>query len=55
MNNKTSPPSTNTTKKCRELFPYFPSLESRLAGEYTAQVSDTISVHADYEHEYKRR
>jgi hypothetical protein len=35
MNNKTSPPSTNPTKKCRALFPYFPSLESRLAGEHT--------------------
>jgi hypothetical protein len=36
MNNKTSPPSTNPTKKCRALFPYFSSLESRLAGEHTA-------------------
>jgi hypothetical protein len=27
MNNKASPPSTNTSKKCRDLFPYFPSLE----------------------------
>jgi hypothetical protein len=35
MNNKASPPSTNPTKKCRALFPYFPSLESRLAGEDT--------------------
>jgi hypothetical protein len=35
MNNKASPPSTNTTKKCRDLFPYFPGLESRLAGEHT--------------------
>jgi hypothetical protein len=35
MNSKASPPSTNPTKKCRALFPYFPSLESRLAGEHT--------------------
>jgi hypothetical protein len=35
MNNKASPPSTNPTKKCRALFPYLPSLESRLAGEHT--------------------
>jgi hypothetical protein len=35
MNNKASPPSTNPTKKCTALLPYFPSLESRLAGEHT--------------------
>jgi hypothetical protein len=35
MNNKASPPSTNTTKKYRDLFPYFLSLESRLTGEHT--------------------
>jgi hypothetical protein len=35
MNNKESPPSTNPTKKCRALFPYFPSLEGHLAGEHT--------------------
>jgi hypothetical protein len=35
MNNKASPPCTNASKKCRDLFPYFPSLESRLAGEHT--------------------
>jgi hypothetical protein len=34
MNNKASPPSTNPTKKCRALFPYFPSFEGRLAGEH---------------------
>jgi hypothetical protein len=34
MNNKESPP-TNPTKKCGALFPYFPSLEGRLAGEHT--------------------
>jgi hypothetical protein len=39
MNNKASPPSTNPTKKCRDLFPYFPSLEGRLAGEHTGGVS----------------
>jgi hypothetical protein len=31
MNNKASPPSTDPTKKCRDLFPYLPSLDSRLA------------------------
>jgi hypothetical protein len=36
MNNKASPPSTNTFKKWRDLFPCFSRLESRLAGEYTA-------------------
>jgi hypothetical protein len=44
MNNKASPPST---KKCRALFPYFPSLESRLAGENTVPLvgfERTISV-----------
>jgi hypothetical protein len=35
MNSKASPPSTNTSKKCGDLLPYFPSLESRLAGEHT--------------------
>jgi hypothetical protein len=35
MNNKASPPCTDASKKCRDLFPYFPSLESRLAGEHT--------------------
>jgi hypothetical protein len=35
VNNKASPPSTNPTKECRALFPYFPSLEGRLAGEHT--------------------
>jgi hypothetical protein len=35
MNIKAPPPSTNPTKKCRALFPHFPSLESRLAGEHT--------------------
>jgi hypothetical protein len=35
MNNKASPPSTNPTKKYSALFPYFPSLEGRLAGEHT--------------------
>jgi hypothetical protein len=35
MNSKASPPSTNTTKKCKALFPYFPWLKSRLAGEHT--------------------
>jgi hypothetical protein len=38
MNNKASPPSTNPTKKCRTLFPYFPSLEGRLAGEHTVYI-----------------
>jgi hypothetical protein len=38
MNNKASPPSTDPTKKCGALFPYFPSLESRLAGEHTVSV-----------------
>jgi hypothetical protein len=37
MNNKASPTSTNPTKKCRAVFPYFPSLESRLAGEHTVE------------------
>jgi hypothetical protein len=37
MYNKASPPSINPTKKCRALFPYFPSLESRLADEHTVQ------------------
>jgi hypothetical protein len=32
---KKSPPSTNTSKNCRDLFPYFPSLQSRLADEHT--------------------
>jgi hypothetical protein len=35
MNSRASPPSTNTTKKCRALFSCFPSLESCLAGEHT--------------------
>jgi hypothetical protein len=35
MNNNASPPSTNSTKKCRALFSYFPSSEGRLAGEHT--------------------
>jgi hypothetical protein len=35
MNIKASTPSTNPTKKCRALFPYFPSLEGGLAGEHT--------------------
>jgi hypothetical protein len=35
MNDKASPPSSNTSKKCKDLFPYFSSLESRLAGEHT--------------------
>jgi hypothetical protein len=34
MDNKASPPSTNTSKKYRDLFPYFPRLEGRLAGEH---------------------
>jgi hypothetical protein len=34
MNNKASSLSTNLTKKCRDHFPYLPSLESRLAGEH---------------------
>jgi hypothetical protein len=38
MNNKASPPSTNTTKEYKDLFPYFPSLESRLAGEHTVHL-----------------
>jgi hypothetical protein len=37
MNNKASAPSTNTTKKCRALFPYFPSSEGRLADEHTVR------------------
>jgi hypothetical protein len=35
MNNKASPPSINTSNKCSYLFPYVPSLESRLTGEQT--------------------
>jgi hypothetical protein len=42
MDNKASPPSTNPTKKCRDLFPYFPNLESRLAGEHDD--SDNVST-----------
>jgi hypothetical protein len=38
MNNKASPPPTDPTKKCKALFPYFPSLEGRLAGEHTVEV-----------------
>jgi hypothetical protein len=38
MNNKASPPSTNPSKKCRALFPYFPSLESRIANEHTVLI-----------------
>jgi hypothetical protein len=33
MNNKVPPLSNNTPNKCSYLFPYFPSLDSRLAGE----------------------
>jgi hypothetical protein len=40
MNNKAYPPSTDTTKKCRALFRYFPSLEGRLAGEHTVRVTE---------------
>jgi hypothetical protein len=40
MNNKASPPSTNTSNKCSYLFPYFPSLEGRLAGEHA--VTDSM-------------
>jgi hypothetical protein len=35
MNSKASPASTNPSKKCRALVPYFPSLKGRLAGEHT--------------------
>jgi hypothetical protein len=40
MNNKAFLPSTNTSNKCSCLFPYFPSLEWRLAGEQA--VSDFL-------------
>jgi hypothetical protein len=43
MNNKASPPSTNTTKKCRDPFLCFPSSESRLAGEHTVGFSTCIT------------
>jgi hypothetical protein len=35
MNIKISPPSAKTSNKCSYLFPYFPSLDRRLAGEQT--------------------
>jgi hypothetical protein len=44
MNNKTSPPSTNLIKKCRALFPYFPGLESRLAGEHTVRKVENVLI-----------
>jgi hypothetical protein len=46
MNNKASPSSTNPTKTCRALFPYFPSLESRLAGEHTVVTSSSTRMDA---------
>jgi hypothetical protein len=48
MKNKASPPSTDPTKKCRALFPYFPSLESRLAGEHTVDTVGLIFVNKLY-------
>jgi hypothetical protein len=35
MNNKASPTYTKTSNKCGYLFPYFPSLDRRLAGQQT--------------------
>jgi hypothetical protein len=42
MNDKACPHSINTSDKCSYLFPYFPSLESRLAGEQTVPAENNV-------------
>jgi hypothetical protein len=48
MNNKTSPPSVNTSKKCSYLLPYFSSLQGGLVGKQTVFNSKFNGLAAQY-------